>query len=107
MIFRGYEVLEEEPVPADEWSESYSSADYSLEAPTGAFRNALVGTYPLIDRPYSLMMEGRPRIQLFRSWLGGKYGRVIPFWVPTWRRDFALANSYVPLSTQLTIRDMG
>ena len=107
MNYLDFGVLTYEPNGAEGWSENYNQAVFSLETPTGTFRNVQVGRHPLIDRPYNFFLEDRNNIGQFRSFYLGNMGRLRPFWVPTWRRDFALMRDYLPTDTTLTIRDIG
>ncbi len=80
------------------------ASDPVLEAvdnPAGLEERDRRRDWPAMTRSVEVVLEGRTQIQAFRDFLTARYGRCVPFWMPTYNHDFRpiSASSY-----ELTVR---
>jgi hypothetical protein len=62
---------------------------------------------PKAPHQYQWTCKTRAEIQALKTWFAARRGVVVPFWVPTWRRDMELALPVAALDTGITIENHG
>lgn len=102
----GYDVLEVEPnweAPKQKARRILSILDNKMAPAFQADR----GGVSFQSQSFRWFLEGRDQIQQFRDFVDRRAGRLVPFWVPTWREDMTLSQSSGPASTGIVIRSAG
>ena len=62
---------------------------------------------PALDHPYLWTCITKAEIRAFKEWLAVRRGRLVPLWVPTWRRDLLLAQAVGAHDSGISIQSCG
>ena len=58
-------------------------------------------------RTFLWTCANRAEVQVLKTFLGTRQGRLVPFWIPTWRRDLRLALPIASGDAGLTVENHG
>lgn len=100
----GYDVLEVEP----NWEKPTQKARRILSVNDNKMGTIVVadrGGVSFQDGSFRWFLDGRDQIQQFRDFFDRRAGRLVPFWVPTWREDLTIAQAAGAASTGIVVND--
>jgi hypothetical protein len=104
MTYMGYDVLEVEPSADQPLKRTYTRDMAVLDATGGRITSLdTTGVATVDTSPFRWMMLSRADIDAYRTFRAARCGQLVPFWVPTWRRDLLIAVDLAPESTALVI----
>ncbi len=103
----GYEVLELEPNRRDTPTVAQRRAFRRFDPRLGAVHVLDVPGIGTAERSFSLMFEGRTELQAARDFLDARAGRLVPFWMPTWNRDFVLTGDLASNAPAMVVKARG
>jgi hypothetical protein len=102
--YRGYAVMTTKPhepdAPEDTWLRVVETTDNGMAEP---LISDLTG-YPDILRSMQWLVGSHAEVVAIKRWLHARAGRLVPFWLPTWREDVVQTQPMPSSGTQLTIR---
>ncbi|TQV85187.1 hypothetical protein FKG94_03080 [Exilibacterium tricleocarpae] len=104
---RGFDVLEDPTVLAGKVTLSFSQRRHRLDNGIGVF-----GFYPAENRTRAVesqgwVTKGHVRAWAIRQWLYARQGRHLPFWVPSWQRDFLPQSGIGSSATAIDVEPVG
>jgi len=105
--YLGLTVLNVEPNRREDVTHLYRRKKLRLQSRVGKFTEADQGETARVTRRFHWFLDGITRIDEFRTFLDTRKGRLVPFWVPTWHRDLALAQTRLASDNDLIIRWVG
>ena len=89
-MLKGYELYMEEPNRVDDLDEHVIRSMTRLDFQFGKKFDDLNSLYPRTTRQYSWLLDGRQAIADFKNWIAVRKGKLVPFWVPSWKKDMRL-----------------
>lgn len=92
-LLDGYELYMNEPNRVDDLDEQLVRAMQRIDHQFGKKYDDMKAAYPRTTRQYSWVLEGKQAIKDFKDWLAIRRGRLVPFWVPSWRKDMRLIKN--------------
>ena len=105
--YLGYDLLDTPPNTREDLPEVFSRSTSTLD-PGPVVRSVLVHDQaPAVQRTYLWTCRNRSEITALRDWFDARAGRLVPFWVPTWRQDLLLTSSIGANSTQIQVKGTG
>jgi hypothetical protein len=105
--YLGHDLLEVQPDGAEAQDERWRRSGVVLDHGTGVYGFRANGPTPVLDRPFRWVCFGRGEVEMLRRFLRTRRGRLVPCWVPSWRRDLVLGMDAPAASAQLRIRATG
>lgn len=90
--FKGLDVLEVAP----NWDDAPLNRDYSrsqvtVDSKLGPVEVIDKGGSPIVGQEFPYWLDTHPSITKFRAFVLRRFGRLNPFWIPTWDQDLVLA----------------
>lgn len=61
---------------------------------------------PYVVRSHAWFLNSKEKIAAYRRWLISRRGRVVPFWMPSWKNDMVMAQALEAGSRQLVIQNI-
>lgn len=91
--YDGTEVCVRKPNRAEDVTVQYQRLQEVLDFSTGIIETDDTADRPFNIRSYSYLLRTRDDIYAFRRWLHERCGRHVPFWSPTWERNFEIVGN--------------
>ena len=104
MSYLGYDVLELNYNRVGAFEERIRRKFVLLSSKTGHRIADEQGPAPATTRPFTWTAFGRDEIAAMRSFLDARKGRAVPFWMPSFQWDLALAEDIAQNQSGATIR---
>lgn len=101
------EVLERRENAREARQESFHRLLSTLDPGLGPRSVRARDAAPAVDRPYLWTCRNRAEIRAFQAWLAVRRGRLVPLWVPTWRRDLLLVQGVGASDPGISIQPCG
>ncbi len=105
--YRGHDLLTEMPNAHSDRDETETIQSDSLDGTVGQQVIARAWASPVLARPQVFTLHTRALVNDFLLWCAVRRGRFAPLWVPTWRRDFVLAEPIGAADTEITVEATG
>ena len=93
VMLDGYELYMEEPNRVDDLDEHLVRTMKRINNQYGKRYDDLLSLHPRTTRQYSWLLDGRQAIADFKNWLAIRKGKLVPFWVPSWRKDIRILSN--------------
>jgi hypothetical protein len=105
-IYRGYDLLPWEPNRVEDLKTVWRRSLHHLDPGTGMNQAWDRIGVPILSRAsLPFLFEDRERIDEFLFFLRRRSGALIPFWMPSWARDFEMTADLAMGGTELIVRD--
>ncbi len=104
MSYLGYDVLELNYNRVGAFEERLRRKFVLLSSKTGRRIADEQGPAPATSRPFTWTAFGRDEMAVMRSFLDARKGRAVPFWLPSFQWDLALAEDIAQNQSGATIR---
>lgn len=104
MSYLGYDVLELNYNRVGAFEERLKRKFVLLSSKTGRRIADEQAPVPATTRPFTWTAIGRDEITAMRSFLDARKGRAVPFWLPSFQWDLALAEDIAQNQSGATIR---
>jgi hypothetical protein len=104
MIWKGYDVLEIDPDRIGPIADSMDRKLVILDTATGQQTTEAPTLAPAPVRPFTWTAIGRSEIAELLAFREARFGRLAPFWFPSWQSDLSLADSAAQGAPSLTLR---
>ncbi len=104
MIYLGYDVLELNYNRVGAFEERLKRKFVLLSSKTGRRIADEQAPAPATMRPFTWTAIGRDEIAVMCAFLDARKGRAVPFWLPSFQWDLALAADVAPNQSGATIR---
>jgi len=105
-LYLGYDLLEAPSDAREDPQERMSRSIATFDPRVGRRRAQSRNAAPPQQRSYLWTCQDRAAIASLKAWLLRRKGRLIPFWVPTWRRDVVLHAGVSSTDTAIVIEAM-
>mgnify|MGYP001426144312 CR=1 FL=1 len=105
--YLGYNVLERLRNARDEADDAMPRLGSGFDPGLGVSTHNSDDRAPKMVRQYSWTSTSRADIQALRTWLEARKGKVVPFWISSWRRDLQLALPVGASDASITIENHG
>ncbi|WLT32268.1 hypothetical protein [Geothrix sp. PMB-07] len=105
-LYRGYEVLTEEPDWSLDVGESAERDIDAIDFGTGLIDYDAHTDAPEFSRPFNWLIKGREAIARFMGFIDARRGRCIPFWLPTYSRDMEQSQDASASDLSVRIRNV-
>jgi hypothetical protein len=103
--FKGFDVLEIAPNWADApLKRSYKRSMVTIDPKVGPIEVIDKGGSALIGQEFPWWLDTHPSVTAFRAFVLRRFGRLNPFWIPTWDQDLVLAQDVGSADTGIKIR---
>jgi len=105
--YLGHDVLESRPVILGDMSDRLVREVETVDSSLG-----LVVVHPTLNYLNSTSQMGwdtlsREELSELRRWLYSRRGKQVGFWMPSWEPDLILVSNIDPLTTELTVQEIG
>ena len=89
--YKGFDVLE---IPA-QWptnlKRQYNRSMISIDPKVGPVTVIDQGGSPYVSQPFPMLLTNHAQVTQLRAFLLARFGKLRPFWLPTWDQDLVLA----------------
>jgi hypothetical protein len=100
--YKGFDVLEIQPNwAALPLNRTYKRSMVTIDPKVGPIEVIDKGGSPVVHQDFPWWLDTHPTITAFRAFILRRFGRLVPFWIPTWDQDLILAQNV--LSTDAAI----
>lgn len=105
--YRGTDVLVRRPNRIEDITAEYLRLVDVFDNDTGLPVVADIPNRPYVVRSHQYLLRDRDDIAAMRAWLYARAGRQVPFWMPTWERNFEIASPVAIDAVSLLIGSQG
>lgn len=91
--FEGLELLLEEPNGTADITDKVSRKMFKWDYNIGKVGYDYVNDSPRYSKELTWLLDGRAAIDTFKTMVAARKGKLVPFWVPSWRADLLLKRS--------------
>lgn len=105
--YRGADVLVRRPNRIEDITAEYLRLVDVFDNDTWLPVVADIPNRPYVVRSHQYLLRDRDDIAAMRAWLSARAGRQVPFWVPTWERNFEVASTVAIDAVSLLIVSQG
>jgi hypothetical protein len=103
--FKGFDVLEISP----NWEKaplkrSYKRSMITIDPTIGPIEVIDKGGTALVGQEFPYWLDTHPNVTQFRAFVGRRFGRLNPFWIPTWDQDLVLFQDVLSTDTGIRIQ---
>jgi hypothetical protein len=103
--YKGFDVLEIAP----NWEgaplkRGYKRSMVTIDPKVGPITVVDKGGTPIVDQDFQWWLEGHSNVTTFRAFILARFGRLNPFWIPTWDNDLPLHTDVGAGDTGITIQ---
>lgn len=102
--YLGYVLFTDRDNWRDEKTSDFSIVKQRLDNRVGLFTEDRHAASVREARNYDVFLEGRAEIAAFTAQLAEQKGRLVPFWLATWRHDLTLASQALITTTSLNVK---
>ena len=105
--FKGFDVLEVapnwEPAPL---KRSYKRSLVTIDPKIGPIEVIDKGGSAIVGQEFPWWLDGHPNITAFRAFMLRRFGRLNPFWIPTWDQDLVLFQDVLSTDSGIRIKSV-
>ncbi len=105
--YRGTDVLVRRPNRIEDITAEYLRLVDVFDNDTGLPVVADIPNRPYVVRSHQYLLRDRDDIAAMRAWLYARAGRQVPFWMPTWERNFEIVSPVAIDAVSLLIGSQG
>lgn len=102
--YRGYDVLEIPPNWDSDLNRKYDRSLVTIDPKIGPIEVIDKGGSAVVGQRFPWWLDGHSNVTTFRAFILRRFGRMNPFWVPTWDQDLVLAENVGATDTAITIQ---
>lgn len=102
--YKGFDVLEFQPNWVNALNRKYDRSIVTIDPKIGPIEVIDKGGSAVVSQKFPWWLDGHANVTTFRAFLLRRFGRMNPFWVPTWDQDLILANDIGPTDTAIKIQ---
>jgi hypothetical protein len=102
--YRGFDVLE---IPAHwptDLKRKYTRSMISIDPEVGPITVIDQGGAPYISQPFPMLILSHAEVTKLRAFILARFGRLRPFWLPTWDQDLVLSQDLNAADTGIKIQ---
>lgn len=103
-VFNGFNVLEVSPNWEAEMKRGYNRSMVILDPKIGPITAVDKGGTPLVSQEFPWWLSNHAAVTQLRAFLIAQFGRLRPFWIPTWDQDLVLNADVGASDTGITIQ---
>ncbi|MGH9716399.1 MAG: hypothetical protein ACRD4R_06700 [Candidatus Acidiferrales bacterium] len=101
--YKGYDVLEIAPNWAAGLDRQYNRSLVTIDPKIGPIEVIDKGGSAIVSQRFPWWLDGHSNVTAFRAFILARFGRMNPFWVPTWDQDLVLAQDVGATDTAIKI----
>lgn len=102
--YKGFDVLESQPNWASDLNRKYDRSLVTIDPKIGPIEVIDKGGSAVVSQKFPWWLDGHANVTTFRAFLLRRFGRMNPFWVPTWDQDLILAQDIGATDTSIKIQ---
>lgn len=104
--YAGFNLLEKEPLGTPDREDALSRSMLGLDPGMGKQWHQALDAQPRYSVPFSWPCYTHAEIAALKAWFLVRKGAAVPFWAPTWRRDFQLIANVEPTDLTITVENI-
>jgi hypothetical protein len=102
--YKGFDVLELPAQWPDDLKRKYSRSLIHIDPQVGPITVIDKGGTPITSQPFPWLMLNHSQVTSLRAFFLARFGKLKPFWIPTWDQDLVLAQDVALSDTGMKIQ---
>jgi hypothetical protein len=102
--YKGFDVLEIPPNwAALPLNRTYKRSMITIDPKVGPIEVVDKGGSPVVHQDFPWWLDTHPTVTAFRAFILRRFGRLVPFWIPTWDQDLVLAQNVLATDAAINV----